>query len=118
LLPAAAESRIEDKAIIDAVHPVQLHYTGVNVSFTAPFNLRARIRQGPLSVREVAALYIYDNELYALQGNGRVVRQALGNAARYFKSCSDATCSRGPFPDHDAPGFNFDVAEGVSYESI
>jgi len=59
-------------------------------------------------VRQIAALYLYDNELYAIEGTGKMVRDALENAARYFKT--GGGFNPGVF------GFNYDIAKGVEYE--
>jgi 2',3'-cyclic-nucleotide 2'-phosphodiesterase/3'-nucleotidase len=111
----AALSRAGDTAAIDAIHQVQLHYARADVSFAASFNTRARVPKGPVTIRQAAALYIYENELYAIEGNGRIVREALENAARYYRTCPDAACS-GPLVNPAVMGFNFETAQGVGYE--
>ena len=87
-----------------------------DVSFASAFNPRARVKKGPVTIRQIAALYIYDNELFAIEGNGRMVREALENAARFFKSCPDPACSSGPLLNRDFMSFNFDMAQGVTYD--
>jgi 2',3'-cyclic-nucleotide 2'-phosphodiesterase/3'-nucleotidase len=113
---SGARGRYEDSALVDAIHEVQLHYAKADVSLTALFRPQARVPQGPVSVRELAGLYVYDNELYAVEGDGRMLRAALENAARYFRSCTEPTCERGPLVDRSFAGYNFDMAQGVSYE--
>jgi 2',3'-cyclic-nucleotide 2'-phosphodiesterase/3'-nucleotidase len=108
--------RVEDNALVDAIHAVQLHYSKADVSFAALFNPRVRVPQGPVTVRQIAALYIYDNELYTVEGTGQMVKDALENAARYFLSCQGANCDQGPLIDSSVFGFNYDTAQGVSYE--
>jgi 2',3'-cyclic-nucleotide 2'-phosphodiesterase/3'-nucleotidase len=112
----ASASRIQDTAIIDAVNRVQLAYAKADVSFASSFNPRAAIPKGPVTVRQVAALYVYDNELYAIEGTGKMVKEALENAARFFNTCPDASCSKGPLINNSIIGYNFDIAEGVSYD--
>jgi 2',3'-cyclic-nucleotide 2'-phosphodiesterase/3'-nucleotidase len=112
---SAARARLEDTAIIDAIQQVQMHYAKADVSFASVFTTHVEIPAGPVTVRQIAALYMYDNELYAVQGNGRIVREALENSARYFATCP-APCSGGPRPDPQVFGFNYDVAQGVTYE--
>jgi 2',3'-cyclic-nucleotide 2'-phosphodiesterase/3'-nucleotidase len=107
--------RYEDTALVDAIHEVQLHFTKADVSLTALFQPSLRIRKGPVTVREMASLYVFDNELYMVEGNGRMLKQALENAARFFKSCGDEACG-GALLDPAFPGFNFDMAQGVGYE--
>ncbi len=113
---SAARGRVEDSALVDAIHEVQLHYTKADVSLSALFNPRLVIPPGPVTVREAAALYIYDNTLYKIEGNGAMLRSALENAARFFESCPTPACNTGNLINSRMPGFNFDMAEGVTYE--
>jgi 2',3'-cyclic-nucleotide 2'-phosphodiesterase / 3'-nucleotidase len=108
--------RVEDTALVDAIQAVQLHYAQADVSFTALFNPRVKAPKGPVTVRQIAALYVYDNELFAIEGDGKMVKDALENAARYFLPCPDAACSHGPLINRQFAGFNYDMAEGVEYE--
>jgi 2',3'-cyclic-nucleotide 2'-phosphodiesterase/3'-nucleotidase len=101
-------ARVEDTPMLEAIELVQLFYAKADIGFTSIFNPRLVIPKGPVSVRQIAALYIYDNDLYAIEGNGKMVREALENAARYFKT-------GGGF-NPDVAGFNYDVAKGVEYE--
>lgn len=108
--------RVTDTALIDAIHQVQMHFAKADVSFTAMFNPRVTVPQGPVTVRQIAALYIYDNELYAIEGTGRMVKAALENAARYYVGCKGETCGKGPLFNPRVIGFNYDMAQGVEYE--
>lgn len=112
---SGARARLEDTALIDAIHEVQLHAAKAQVSFASLFHPGVRVRKGAVTVREMAALYIYDNELYAIEGTGKMVRQALENSARYFLACPEATCTTGPLVNPAVAGFNFDMAQGVEY---
>jgi 2',3'-cyclic-nucleotide 2'-phosphodiesterase/3'-nucleotidase len=109
-------ARFEDTALVDAIQEVQLHYAKADVSFSSLFRPQTRVPRGPVTVRELAGLYVYDNELYAVEGTGRMVREALENAARYFRTCPEATCATGPLVDRAIAGYNYDMAEGVEYE--
>jgi 2',3'-cyclic-nucleotide 2'-phosphodiesterase/3'-nucleotidase len=113
---SAALGRVEDTAIVDAVQAVQLYYSKADVSFTALFNPAVRVPQGQVTVRQIAALYPYDNDLYAVEGDGKMVKDALENAARYYLSCEGARCSQLPLTDRGVAGFNYDMAQGVEYE--
>jgi 2',3'-cyclic-nucleotide 2'-phosphodiesterase/3'-nucleotidase len=108
--------RVQDTPLIDAIHEVQMHAAKADVSFTAMFNSRVSVAKGPVTVRQIAALYVYDNELYAVEGTGRMVKEALENAARYFVSCAGETCSKGPLLNPRVFGYNYDMAQGVGYE--
>jgi len=113
---SAALGRVMDTALVDAVQQVQLHYAHADVSFSALFNPAVQVPKGQVTVRQIAALYPYDNELYAIEGTGKMVRDALENAARFYLSCSGARCGEGPLINREVIGFNYDMAEGVEYE--
>ncbi len=116
--PAALDARmarVEDTALIDAVQTVELFYSKADVSFASSFNPRATIPKGRVTVRQIAAVYVYENTLYAIEGTGKMVREALENSARYFKTCS-GDCTHGPLVNPEVIGFNFDMAQGVEYE--
>jgi len=107
---------IRDSALIDAVHAVQLHYTGADVSFTAVFQPELRIVRGPVTVRRLAALYPFDNDLCLIEGTGQMVKDALENSARYFLQCRTPACGQGPLRNRAIAAHNYDTAQGVSYE--
>lgn len=114
--PLSSEfSRVRDTALIDAIQKVQLDYAKADVSFASSFNTRVRVARGPMTVRDLAALYLYDNTLYAVEGTGRMVREALENSARYYLTC-DGDCSNEHLINQRMAGFNYDMAEGVEYE--
>jgi 2',3'-cyclic-nucleotide 2'-phosphodiesterase/3'-nucleotidase len=113
---SGARGRFEDSALVDAIHEVQMHYARADVSFSALFDPRVRVPRGKVTARALAALYVYDNELYAVEGNGRMVREALENAARYFKTCPEPSCAHGPLVDRAVAGYNYDMAQGVEYD--
>jgi 2',3'-cyclic-nucleotide 2'-phosphodiesterase/3'-nucleotidase len=108
-------ARVQDSALLDAVQQVQLFYSKADVSFASAFNTRVAIAKGPVTVRQIAALYVYENELYAIEGTGKMVREALENAARYFQTCS-GDCSQGQLINRKVIGYNYDMAQGVDYD--
>jgi len=108
--------RVQDSALVDAVQAAELHYAKADVSFTALFNPRVTVPKGPVTVRQIASLYVYDNELYAIEGTGKMVKDALENSARFYLSCAEETCAKGPLINPRIIGFNYEMAEGVDYE--
>jgi 2',3'-cyclic-nucleotide 2'-phosphodiesterase / 3'-nucleotidase len=111
----AEQSRVADTALIDLVQRVQLDYGKADVSMAAVFNRQARIPQGQVSVRDIAGLYIYDNTLVVLEMTGGALKAALEHSARFFKAYVPG---RRPeeLVDERIPDYNFDQAEGVTYD--
>ncbi len=112
---SAAFARVEDTPLIDAIQMVELNEAKAQVSFASAFDLTVTVPAGRVTVRQLAALYPYDNTLYRIEGTGKMIREALENAARYFKTCA-ADCKQPPLINSSVIGYNFDMASGVSYE--
>ncbi len=111
----AADARVVDTALLDLVQRVQLEAGDADVSMVASFNPQARMPKGPVSVRDIAGLYVYDNTLVVLDVTGGQLKDALEHSARFFK---DFVPGRTPeeLVDERIPDYNFDVAEGVTYD--
>jgi len=112
---SALDARERDNALLDLVQRVQLDEGHADVSMVAPFNRQARVPKGPVTVRQIAALYVYDNTLVVLQVTGAQLKAALEHSARFFR---DYVAGRSPaeLVDERIPDYNFDVAEGVTYD--
>ena len=106
-------ARTRDTPILDLINEVQRRVTGAELSSTAAFSLSSRIPAGPITVADVAGLYIYDNTLKAVRISGAQLRAYLEKSAEYYLPCPGSTCERVTNPE--VPGYNFDVVSGVDY---
>lgn len=59
------------------IHQLQLYLTGADISFAAPISFDSKIRQGSLTVRDMFALYKYENLLYTIRMTGREIKDYL-----------------------------------------
>jgi 2',3'-cyclic-nucleotide 2'-phosphodiesterase/3'-nucleotidase len=103
-------SRYEDDPLVDLIHKVQLDAGHADVSMATMFFPGVKIPAGPVTVRQAAALYVYENTLYVVQMTGAQLKDALEHAASFF--------SAWPVREGESirlPGYNADSAEGVSY---
>ncbi|MBA4156628.1 MAG: 5'-nucleotidase C-terminal domain-containing protein [Gemmatimonadetes bacterium] len=111
---SATDARVRDTPIIDFVNEVQRTVAGTDLSATSAFNLSAVIPQGPVTVADVARLYIYDNNtLKAVRITGEQLRAYLEKSAEYYLPCPGSRCERLTNPA--VPGYNFDIISGVDY---
>lgn len=106
-------ARTRDTPILDLINEMQRRVTGAELSATAAFSLTSRIPSGPITVADVAGLYIYDNTLKALRISGAQLRAFLEKSAEYYLPCPASGCERVTNPA--VPGYNFDVVSGVGY---
>jgi 2',3'-cyclic-nucleotide 2'-phosphodiesterase/3'-nucleotidase len=111
----AEDAYFRDTAISDLVQRVQMEAGKADVSMVASFNTRARINKGPVTVRDIAGIYLYENTLVVIEANGKMLKDALEHSARFFRAYEQGK-SPADLIDKDIPGYNFDIAEGVTYE--
>ncbi len=103
-------ARYEDHPLVDLIHTVQMKYGGADVSLATMFYPAVRIPAGKVTVRQIAALYIYENTLYTVAMTGAQLKETLEHAASFFPGW--------PFRPGETPrlpGYSADSAEGVSY---
>ncbi|MHB8273883.1 MAG: bifunctional metallophosphatase/5'-nucleotidase [Dermatophilaceae bacterium] len=129
---SCATARYEDTAALDFINLVQAQAVRAAIagtpaaalpmlSIAAPFYRDANIPAGPVSVRDVAGLYIYDNTLLGITFTGAQVKAYLEKSAYYFKQVTGT----GPFtPDQltnaitdvapaGTPDYHYDVMGGL-----
>lgn len=111
----AREARFRDTAILDLIQKVQLEAGKADVSMVASFNSEARIAKGPITVRDIAGLYVYENTLAVLEVTGQQLKDALEHSAKYYKPYEAGKSPR-DLIDDKIPAYNFDIAEGVTYD--
>jgi 2',3'-cyclic-nucleotide 2'-phosphodiesterase/3'-nucleotidase len=112
---SARLGRLEDNAVLDLIHATQLEYGDADISLAALFDTDAEFGPGPVRVRDLASIYVYENTLYTIEVTGKMLRGALENSARYFNRY-DFGRTDAPIVNPRFPGFNFDTAQGVDYE--
>ena len=111
----AKEARFRDTAILDLIQKVQLEAGKADVSMVASFNSEARIAQGPVTVRDIAGLYVYENTLVVLEVTGQQLKDALEHSAKYFKAYVAGKPAT-DLVDEKIPAYSFDIAEGAKYD--
>src|SRR6266496_2340855 len=111
----ARDCRFRDTAIIDLIQRVQLEAGHADVSMAACFNPEARIPKGKVTVRDIAGLYEYENTLVTLELTGQQLKDALEHSAQYFREYEQGK-SLAELIDQHIPGYDFDMAAGVTYD--
>ena len=111
----AEDARFRDTAILDLIQKVQLEAGKADVSMVASFNQQARIEKGPVTVRDIAELYVYENTLVVLEVTGQQLQDALEHSAKYYNTYEAGKTPRDLINDK-IPAYNFDIAEGVTYD--
>jgi 2',3'-cyclic-nucleotide 2'-phosphodiesterase (5'-nucleotidase family) len=112
---SAAQASFRDTPILDLIQRVQMDVGHADVSMVANFNPQARLQKGAVTVRDIAGLYIYENTLVVIEVTGQQLKDALEHSAEYFLPYA-AGKTAAELVNPQIPGYNFDIAEGVSYD--
>ena len=126
---SADDSRFRDTAVMDFVNEVQAGAVRNALQGTpqadlpvlaivAPFNRAAVIPEGPVTIRDMAGLYVFPNTLFGVELTGAEVKDYLEYSARYFAQTAPGApvdpatlTNAGGTPD-----YNYDMMSGVSYD--
>ncbi len=125
---SAAESCWKDTAILDYVNHVQVATVSAAiagtpeaslpvVSIAAPFNRAAKFPAGPVTIKDVAGLYIYDNTLMASVLTGAQIAEYLEYSAKYFTQVAPgAPVAPETWTNaNGTPDYNYDQFSGLEY---
>ncbi|GAA1263375.1 multifunctional 2',3'-cyclic-nucleotide 2'-phosphodiesterase/5'-nucleotidase/3'-nucleotidase [Planotetraspora silvatica] len=126
---SAAESPYKDTPILDYIQRVQTDLVSKAIagtadaslpvlSIAAPFSRSAVFPAGPVSVRDMAGLYVYDNTLLGVKLTGAQVKDYLEYSARYFAQVAPgAPIDLGSLTNAGGtPDYNYDQLSGVTYD--
>ncbi|MEB3327949.1 MAG: 5'-nucleotidase C-terminal domain-containing protein [Candidatus Sericytochromatia bacterium] len=108
---SSERARIEDTPIMDLVNEVQLAKTGAQLSSASVFNAGASLPKGELRVKDIAALYVYENTLTSVRLTGSQLRAYLEHSARCYAPYRPG----GPLFDERQAAYNHDFVQGVDY---
>jgi len=100
--------RVQDTAAADLIHEVQLAAGKADVSMSAMYTTSLLLPAGAVKVRQLAALYPYENTLVVVEATGQMVKDALEHSARFYGGCDSL--------NPQTFGFNYDTAAGVTYK--
>ncbi|MCG6121142.1 MAG: bifunctional 2',3'-cyclic-nucleotide 2'-phosphodiesterase/3'-nucleotidase [Microvirga sp.] len=93
------------------------------LSAAAPFKAGGRggprfytdIAAGPLTMRDLANLYLYPNTVCVVRVNGRTLREWLERSAGIFNRIRSAGAGEQRLVKRDFPSYHFDVIFGLDY---
>lgn len=113
----AGRARLEDTPLLDLVNDAQLEATGADLSAASllPGGSFSGLPKGPVKVRDLFALYPYENQLVVVEVTGDALRRYLERAAEFY---GDAAWAGGRLvltPKKGMVGYNFDALAGATY---
>jgi 2',3'-cyclic-nucleotide 2'-phosphodiesterase / 3'-nucleotidase len=110
---SAKNARWQDTALLELINKAQMSKTAADLSFAASFNDNVSIPPGPVLVKDIYGMYIYENFLYVIEMTGQQILDYLEFSAQYYVyNKNSGEISKNP----KVSGFNYDIAEGISYK--
>ncbi|MHB8945952.1 MAG: 5'-nucleotidase C-terminal domain-containing protein [Bacillota bacterium] len=109
------DARLKDTAIVDLINIVQEKYAGTDISLAAFFNSAAYVPKGPVTMRQMASLYIYDNTLYGVEVTGQQLKDAMEWSAGYYNQYNYGT-DYTPVINSSVRDYNYDMYSGINYK--
>ncbi|GAB4185741.1 MAG: bifunctional metallophosphatase/5'-nucleotidase [Calditrichia bacterium] len=110
---SAEKSRYQDTPFMDLIHTVQLEVTNADVSLAACFDDRVVVPAGQINRKSTYSIYKYENSLYTVRMKLKDLLDHLAKSAEYFQLKDKQLAV-----NKKIPGYNFDMAEGLSYDLI
>lgn len=110
-------ARMGDSALTEFVNKVQMEATGAEISGTAIFtNSIKGWKEGPVTLRDINAVYIYANTLKVLRVTGQDLKDALEVSATYFTYADGNVEVTDRWVNPKARHYNYDIWEGIDYK--
>ncbi len=111
-----ARARLEDSALLDFVNDTQREATGADLSMTSLLPGRFEgFPKGPIKVRNVYALYPYENQLVEIEIDGATLKACLEHAAEFYGGARWEDGKLVLTPKAGMIPYNFDVVQGATY---
>jgi 2',3'-cyclic-nucleotide 2'-phosphodiesterase (5'-nucleotidase family) len=117
--PGGYAARVQDGPAADLINLVQSEAAAaagfpVDASCAALFNNAALLPSGTLKLKDIYALYIYDNTLYVVEATGQTVKEVLEWTVSYFYPYDYSPA--GPKTNYqNMADYNYDMWSGIEY---
>ncbi|ANQ54130.1 2', 3'-cyclic nucleotide 2'-phosphodiesterase [Thermosipho sp. 1063] len=112
-------ARLQDNSLIEFVNKVQMYYSKAKISSTALFNNDIKgWKSGPITLRDINAVYIYPNTLKVIKVTGKDIKEALEKSADYFAFNNFKVSVNKTWVEPKPRHYNYDMWEGISYKIV
>ncbi|MGE5347055.1 MAG: bifunctional metallophosphatase/5'-nucleotidase [Acidithiobacillales bacterium] len=113
----ADKARLEDTALLDLINDAQLKATGADLSVTSllPGGRFEGLPKGHVTMRDLWALYPYENRLVVVEIDGAQLKACLEHAAAFYGEAALAGGRIVLTPNPRMIPYDFDALQGASY---
>ncbi len=100
---------------MDLIQKVQMKYANTDLSLAAMLPTPApSFKKGPLTVRDMYSLYIYENTFFAIEVTGQQIKDELEWSAKYFNTYTYNTTATS-LVNSSVAGYNYYMLQGADY---
>ncbi len=103
-------ARFEDSPIPELINRIQLNHTNADISISPVFSTGQVIPADTIRIKDVYAIYPYENTLKMIEMTGEQLVDYLEYCAKYYVYENDSLST-----NPEIAGYNYDMAEGISY---
>lgn len=117
--PGGFPARVADGPMADLINYVQTEAAAeagfpVEASLAALFTNDAKLKAGPIKLKDAYAVYIYDNTLYVIEATGQQIKDELEWTANYFNQYFYEPA--GVTVNSAVRDYNYDMWTGIEYK--
>lgn len=106
----------EPTAIMELINKVQKESAGTQLSIAAPLSSAAYIPKGDVTIKDMMAVYVFENFLYGVKMNGRQLKDWMEYSARYYAQTTDTNNNVAKDAVLNVPDYNLDQLYGATYD--
>ena len=101
---------------MELINKVQKEAAGTQLSIAAPLSSTAFIPKGDVTIKDMMAVYVFENFLYGVKMNGRQLKDWLEYSVRYYAQTTDENNKVTKDSVLNIPDYNLDQLYGATYD--
>ncbi|MCI1479002.1 MAG: 5'-nucleotidase C-terminal domain-containing protein [Clostridium beijerinckii] len=106
----------EPTAIMELINKVQKESAGTQLSIAAPLSSGAYIPQGDVTIKDMMAVYVFENFLYGVKMTGKQLKDWMEYSVRYYAQTTGDNAAVIKDPILNIPDYNLDQLYGATYD--
>ncbi|WP_160686450.1 5'-nucleotidase C-terminal domain-containing protein [Clostridium sp. C2-6-12] len=106
----------EPTAIMELINKVQKEGAATQLSIAAPLSSSAFIPKGDITIKDMMAVYVFENFLYGVKMNGRQLKDWMEYSVRYYAQTTEENNKVSKDSVLNIPDYNLDQLYGATYD--
>lgn len=103
-------------AIMELINKVQKESANTQLSIAAPLSSSAFIPKGDITIKDMMAVYVFENFLYGVKMTGKQLKDWMEYSVRYYAQTNSTNTTVAKDSVLDIPDYNLDQLYGATYD--